>query len=431
MAQGLILLRKQNQSMDKKIEKKPWWHFRKIGAYLLGAGALIALYAVVYKDSGTSRLNVQQERLLVDTVQRRVFQEFIPVSGVVQPIKTVFLDAMEGGRVEELYVEDGSFVEKGQAILRLQNTDLQSSYLNQEANLVAQINQIRSTSVMMEQQSLNLREQALDVDYRLTQLGKTVNRNKVLISDNIISQVEFELAQDEFQHLKRRRKMLQLTMEKDSMFQEMQQRQMESSIDLMERNLDFAKQSLDNLLIKAPIGGQLSSLNKEIGELISRGENIAQIDLLTNFKIRARIDEYYISRIFTGQRGTFEFGGQKYELEIKKIYPAVNNGSFEVDLVFTQTPPQAIKRGQTLSIRLALSEESEALLLAKGSFYQSTGGNWVYVINSETGVARKQEIKIGKQSPSYYEILEGLRPGDIVITSGYDNYNDREELILH
>lgn len=417
--------------MDKKIEKKPWWHWKKIGIYLLGAAAVVTLYAVVYMDSGTSRLNVQQERLLIDTINNGIFQEFIPVSGVVQPIKTVFLDAMEGGRVEELYVEDGNLVQKGQIIMRLVNTDLQSSYLNQEANLVAQINQIRSTSVMMEQQSLNLREQALDVDYRITQLEKTVKRNKQLIQDNIISQVEFELAEDEYNHLKRRRQMLKLTIDKDSMFQEMQQRQMESSIDLMERNLDFAKQSLDNLLIKAPISGQISSLSKEIGELMTRGENIAQIDLLTNFKIRARIDEYYISRIFTGQKGTFQFNNQGYELEIKKIYPAVTNGSFEVDLVFTDTPPQTIKRGQTLSIRLALSDKSEAMLLARGSFYQSTGGNWVYIINPETGIARKQEIKIGKQNPNYYEVLEGLKIGDIVITSGYENYNEKEELILN
>ncbi len=417
--------------MDKKIEKKPWWHYKKIGCYLLAVAALVTLYAVVYRDSGTSRLNVQKERLSVDTVATGIFQEFIPVSGVVQPIKTVFLDAMEGGRVEELFVEDGSVVKKGQAILRLVNTDLQSSYLNQEASLVAQINQIRSTSVMMEQQSLNLREQALDVDYRITQLRKTVERNKSLIEDNIISQVEYELSEDEFNHLKRRRKMLQLTMEKDSMFQEMQQRQMESSIDLMERNLDFAKQSLDNLLIKAPISGQLSSLSKEIGELITRGENIAQIDLLTNYKIRARIDEYYISRIFTSQKGSFQFDGQSFEVEIKKIYPAVSNGGFEVDLVFTQTPPRSIKRGQTLPIRLALSDESEALLLARGSFYQSTGGNWVYIVDPETNTARKQEIKVGKQNPNYYEILEGLKPGDIVITTGYDNYNEKEELILN
>lgn len=416
--------------MDKKIEKTPWVRIRKIGLSVLGLAALVALYALAYRDSGTSRLNVATERLLIDTINQGVFQEFISISGVVQPIKTVFLDAMEGGRVEEIFVEDGQKVEKGQAILRLANTDLQASYLNQEATLVAQINQIRSTSVMMEQQSLAMKEQALEVDYRIEQLGKTVRRNKLLISDNIISQVEFEQSEDEYQHLLRRKKMLQLTLQKDSLFQQMQQNQMESSVDLMQRNLEFAKQSLDNLLIKAPISGQLSSLNKEIGELISRGENIAQIDLLSNYKIRARIDEYYISRIFTGQRGNFQFDGQAYELEIKKIYPAVNNGSFEVDLVFTQTAPKTIKRGQSLSIKLALSDQSQALLLARGSFYLSTGGHWVYLIDPERNIAQKQEVKIGKQNPNFYEILDGLKPGDRVITSSYDNYKDKEELVL-
>ncbi len=415
--------------MDRKIEKKKW-PVQRIALYSIALAAIAFFVQAIYKDTGTTRLNVETERLLIDTVNRGVFQEFIPVSGVVQPIKTVFLDAMEGGRVEELFVEDGAMVKKGQPILRLVNTDLQASYLNQEASLVSQINQIRSTSVMMEQQSLNLKEQSLDVDYRLDQLNKDLIRNTALFQDQVISKVEFERTEDEYEHLQRRRKMLNLTMQKDSLFGTMQNQQMDATVGLMKRNLEFAKQSLDNLLIKAPIEGQLSSLNKEIGELISRGENIAQIDLLTNFKVRARIDEFYISRIFLGQTGSFKFANDWYELIIKKIYPQVSNGAFEVDLVFTSTPPSTIKRGQTLSIKLSLSSEKEAMLLARGSFYQTSGGNWVYVINQETKTAHKKEIKIGKQNPNYYEILQGLNEGDVVITSSYENFNDKDELVL-
>lgn len=415
--------------MDRKIEKKKW-PVQRIALYSIALGAIAFFISAVYRDSGTSRLNVQTERLLIDTINKGAFQEFIPVSGVVQPIKTVFLDAMEGGRVEEIFVEDGAMLEKGQPILRLVNTDLQASYLNQEASLVAQINQIRSTSVMMEQQSLNLKEQSLDVDYRIDQLEKNLKRNSSLYNDKVISQVEFEQTQDEFEHLQRRRKMLDLTMEKDSVFAVMQNQQMDATVNLMKRNLEFAKQSLDNLLIKAPISGQVSSLNKEIGELITRGENIAQIDLLTNFKVRARIDEFYISRIFLGQTGSFKFANQYYDLIIKKIYPQVSNGAFEVDLVFTSTPPKTIKRGQTLSIKLSLSNEKEAMLLARGSFYQTSGGNWVYVIDPTTNTAHKKEIKIGKQNPNYYEVLQGLNEGDIVITSSYENFNDKDELVL-
>ena len=415
--------------MDKKIDKKglPW---QKILLYLVIGGGAIYFLSTIYKDAGTSRLNVETERLLIDTVSNGIFQEFIPVTGVVQPIKTVFIDAVEGGRVEEKFVEDGAFVEKGQRILQLSNPDLQLNYINQEANIVSQINQIRTLSIQMEQQSLNLREQALDVEFRLDLLSKQTARNSQLYGDNVIAQVDFEETQDEYEHLQRRQKMLGQTISKDSTFQVLQQQQMETSLNLMKKNLAFSQKSLDNLTVRAPIAGQLSGLEKELGELISEGENIAQIDDLRNFKIRARIDEFYISRIFMDQEGSFRFANKVYNLRIKKIYPQVTNGAFEVDMVFIGDVPEGIKRGQTVSIKLQLSAEQEALLLARGSFFSKTGGNWVYVIDPATGNAQKRNIKIGKQNPNYYEVLEGLLEGDIVITSSYDNFGDKDELVL-
>ena len=415
--------------MDKKIDKKglPW---QKILLYLVIGGGAIYFLSTIYKDAGTSRLNVETERLLIDTVSNGIFQEFIPVTGVVQPIKTVFIDAVEGGGVEEKFVEDGAFVEKGQRILQLSNPDLQLNYINQEANIVSQINQIRTLSIQMEQQSLNLREQALDVEFRLDLLSKQTARNSQLYGDNVIAQVDFEETQDEYEHLQRRQKMLGQTISKDSTFQVLQQQQMETSLNLMKKNLAFSQKSLDNLTVRAPIAGQLSGLEKELGELISEGENIAQIDDLRNFKIRARIDEFYISRIFMDQEGSFRFANKVYNLRIKKIYPQVTNGAFEVDMVFIGDVPEGIKRGQTVSIKLQLSAEQEALLLARGSFFSKTGGNWVYVIDPATGNAQKRNIKIGKQNPNYYEVLEGLLEGDIVITSSYDNFGDKDELVL-
>lgn len=415
--------------MDRKIEKKRF----QPGKILLYAGIIgiaVFLLSNIWKDAGTSRLNVERERLLIDTIQKGVFQEFIPISGVVQPIKTVFIGALEGGQVKEIFVEDGSMVEKGQPILRLSNLDLQVSYMNQEADIVAQINQIRSSSIMMEQQRLNLQEQALDADYRLVQAKRRLDRNQQLYKEEVISQVEFEENQDEYDYLQKRVKQLKKNLSKDSVFQHFQAEQMETTLDLMKRNLAVSKSSLENLTVKAPISGQLSSLDKEIGELIAKGEKIAQIDLLNNFKIRARIDEYYISRIFNGQTGTFQFDKATHELIIKKIYPDVTNGSFEVDLVFTGTPPTTIKRGQTVSIRLSLSSETQATLLERGSFYQTTGGNWVYVIDPATGNAYKKEVKVGRQNPSYYEVLQGLSPGELVITSSYERFNEKDELVL-
>jgi len=415
--------------MDRKIEKKRW-SWPKIGIGILILSGLAFLVSSIYKDAGVSRLNVNTERLLIDTIHQGAFQEFIPISGIIQPIKTVYIDAVEGGRIEEILVEDGSLVTKGQVILRLSNPDLQLSYLNQEAQIISQINSIRNLSVMLEQQSLNLKEQALDVEYRIDLLSKRVKRNASLYEDKVISQVEYEESEDEYEHLLRRRKLLNQTIQKDSLSQELQREQMATSLDLMKRNLEIAKQSLDNLNVKAPINGQLSGLDKELGELITVGENIAQIDDLNSYKVRAQIDEYYIARIAPGQEGSFNLSGQPYTLSIKKIYPQVQEGRFTVDMVFNDAFPKTIKRGQTISIKLALSTETEAMLLARGSFYQSTGGNWVYVIDKNNNTAYRRNIKLGLQNPGYYEVLEGLQLGEQVIISSYENYNDRDELVL-
>lgn len=415
--------------MDKKIEKKTWT-WQKIALYVAIVAGAGLLFSAIWKDAGTSKLNVETERLLVDTIHQGVFQEFIPVTGIVQPIKTVFIDAIEGGRVEEKFVEDGAMMKKGQAILRLSNPDLQLNYLNQEANTVAQINQIRNTSLLMEQQSLNLREQALDVEFQIDLFSKRSARNKELYEAKAGARVDYEETTDQLEHLYRRKKMLAQTISKDSLFHVLQQDQMNNSLDLMKRNLAIARQSLDNLVVKSPIDGQLSGLNTELGELINQGETIAQVDDLSNFKIRARIDEYYINRIFINQKGSFQFDGKSYTLSIRKIYPQVTNGSFEADLVFTDAVPSNIKRGQSVSIKLELSAEEKGLLLARGSFYQKTGGNWIYKIEAGSSTARKHNIKVGRQNPNYYEVLDGLMPGDIVIVSSYDNFGDKDELIL-
>lgn len=415
--------------MDKKIEKKRWG-IQKIGLYVLGVAAAVFLFTAIYRDAGTSRLNVEQERLLTDTINHGVFKEYITLFGVVEPIKTVYLDAIESGRVEEVMLENGAMVTAGQDIMRLSNLDLQLNVLNQEAQVVNQINDIRQTSILMDQQSLNLKELALDIQFRIDLFEKRTARNSLLFQDSIISQVDYEETQDEYEHLVRRAALLEKTIEKDSLFQIMQQNQMTTTLDLMKRNLDFAKNSLDNLTIRAPISGQISSLDSEIGQLINRGERIAQIDILDNFKIRAQIDEYYISRIFPNQKGSFVMDGKTFMLTVNKIYPEVTNGTFEVDMLFVGEQPGNIKRGQSISLKLSLSDETQATLLAKGGFYQTTGGNWVYVLDANGGVARKRDIRVGRQNPNYYEVLEGLNDGDIVIVSSYENFGDKDELVL-
>ncbi|MCB0584608.1 MAG: HlyD family efflux transporter periplasmic adaptor subunit [Phaeodactylibacter sp.] len=415
--------------MDRKIEKKKWT-VQRIGLYTIAVAVVGFLFSAIYREAGTSRLNVQSERLLTDTVETGVFKEFITLFGVVEPISTVYLDAIESGRVEEIYIENGAMVSEGQELMRLSNLELQLNVLNQEAQIITQINTIRNTSILMDQQSLSIKEQALDVEYRIDLLEKRNARNQSLYRDSVISQVDFEETQDEYEHLLRRRVLLRQTIEKDSLFQLMQQNQMENSLDLMHRNLAIAKNSLEHLTVRAPISGQLSGMDSEVGQLINRGDRIAQIDILHDYKIRARIDEYYISRIFPEQEGTFVMDGNTYTLRIRRIYPEVSNGTFEADLVFVGDRPSNIKRGQTISLKLSLSDETQAMLLEKGGFYQATGGNWVYVIDPNSGMARKRDIRVGRQNPNYYEVIEGLNEGDVVIVSSYDNFGDKEELVL-
>ena len=427
--ENLKLPMDSNHAMDRKIKKNFWTSKRLIG-YAVGVVIVGLSLAAIFRDAGTSRMNVASDRLMLDTINNGVFKEYITVFGAVEPIKSVFLDAVESGRVEEVYLESGTNVEKGQGIIKLSNRDLQLNVLNQEAQVIAQINNLRNLSVMMDQQTLNLKELALDIEFQIDLLDKRTKRNKALIEEKVIPQVEYEETRDEYEHLLRRRKLMKQTLQKDSLSQELQKDQMESSLSLMQRNLDFARQSLNSLKVEAPIDGQLSSLNLELGQMITRGERIAQIDVLDDFKIRANIDEFYINRISLGLEASLSFDGKSYDLVVRRIYPEVVNGSFEVDLLFKEKRPENIKRGQTLSIKLSLSAESQALLLAKGGHYQTTGGQWIYVLNPNNGTAYKREIAIGRQNPNYYEVREGLYEGDIVIISSYEHYGDKDELVL-
>lgn len=413
--------------MDRKIKKKFW----TTGRIATIAGIVIVAFLLIsaYLNSGKSRLNVQRDRLLLDTIHTAVFKEFITVFGTVEPLKTVYLDAVESGKVEEIFVEDGSMVEKEQPILRLSNLDLQLQAITSEANLINQISDIRYQTIIQEQQSINLRERALNIDLQIDLFGQRTERNRLLYEDSVISEVEYQEARDEYQNLLQRKKLMLVSIEKDSIVQDAQRQRMESTLDLMKRNLEFAQNSLDNLTIKAPIEGQISSLDSEVGELIGEGSRVAQIDVVDDFKILARIDEFYISRIFTQQDASFTMDGKTYQLKIKKIYPEVTNGAFEVDLIFVGDRPDNIRRGQSISLRISLSDETQARLLAKGGFFQTTGGNWVYIMG-EDGIARRRDIRLGRQNPNFYEVQEGLMDGDVVIISSYENYGEKDELII-
>jgi len=415
--------------MDRKIEKKKWT-IKKLATY--GMGILLLLF-VIYNfllGDSSSKLNVQKERLTISTVSQGPFQEFIPVTGNVVPIKTVYLDAVEGGRVEFKYIEEGTLVETGDKILKLDNTNLHLDIMYREAELFQQINNLRNTRLDMERTRLNLQTQLAQIDYDLRTKKRIYERNKELIQKNLISRFEYEQSLDEFNYLSRSKELTIETHKQDSVFRVSQIKQLEASIRRMQENLEIVKNKLENLVIKAPISGQLTSLNAEIGESKALGERLGQIDVLDSFKVRVDIDEHYIARIEIGKTGNFEFAGNTYNLEIRKIYPEVLNGRFGVDMYFTDEVPQGIRRGQTLHIRLALGDLSEAILLARGGFYQKTGGQWVYLLDESGEYAVKQPIRLGRQNPQHFEVIEGLRPGQMVITSSYETFGDNDKLVL-
>jgi HlyD family secretion protein len=410
--------------MDRKIEKKTT-PLKKV-LYSLGIGTLAVVVCLGLFSTTTKELNVQMERLLVDTVSQGTFQEFIPVDGTIQPMKTIYINSAEGGRVEERFVEDGAVLKKGDPILRLSNTDLQLDFMNKEAAFLDQMNNMRNTRLSLDQSLLQLSSQFLDVDHAYIEKKREYLRTKKLKESGSISIAEFEKSEDEFNYLTNKRKLIAQTIKKDSVVKLVQIKQMESNINLIQRNLEMVRQSLDNLIVKAPIDGQLTSLNAEVGESKQKGENLGQIDNLEGFKVRANVDEHYVSRVFIGQQSECTIDGIVYKLTTKKVYPKVTNGQFQVDMTFNSVVPPQLRQGQSLQLKLALGDRAQALLLQRGGFYQKTGGNWVYVINGKQ--AEKREVKLGRQNPDYYEILEGLQKGDRVIVSAYDVFGEADKL---
>lgn len=415
--------------MDRKIEKKRWTPKKIAGIGITSVIVGFVVYSILFGDH-SSKLNIQEDRITINTVRKGEFQEFIPVTGTVIPIKTIYLDAMEGGRVDKKFVEAGTFVKKGDKILQLGNTNLLMDIMYREAEMFQQSNNLRNTRLAMEQNRLALQAQLLELNYQIQQQKRTFRQQSELYKKNLISELEWEEARDRYDYLMRNRELTMLSHKQDSIFRETQIVQLEISLRRMEANLGIVKQNLENLTVKAPVTGQLTSLNAEIGESKTRGQRLGQIDVLDGFKIRVRVDEYYLARIDIGQRGEFTFAGKTHQMRIDKIYPEVLNGRFEVDMLFEGAEPEGIRRGQTVHIRLELGDLSEAILLAKGGFYQKTGGRWVYVIDPSGEFAVKRDIRIGRMNPEVFEILEGLQPGERVITSSYDSYGDIDKLII-
>ncbi len=413
--------------MDRKLEKKTWTP-RRI-AYIIGGALLVAgiIYQLGFADH-RSTMNVEQDRLSITTVKTGEFTDYILVSGQIEPAQTFYLDAVEGGMVAEVIRESGATVDRGDTILALTNSNLQLDVMQRETMLYEQINNLRQTRLLLDQNDLSQQGQLAEIDYQISLLEPQYKRFKELHEKQLVSDREFEEVKEQYEYNLKRRRLTYESYKNDSVARSIQLNQLRNSENRMQASLQGVGKILNNLIITAPIAGQLAMEQIEVGQAINPGQRYGQIDVLDEFKVRVPIDELYLPRIGRGLRGKFTLSGQEYELEISKIYPTITNGRFEVDMVFTGESPQGIRRGQSVRIRLELGQSEQSLLLATGGFFKDTGGNWVFVINPATGNAEKRNIRLGRKNPEYYEVLEGLVEGEKVIVSGYENFGDNEVL---
>ena len=418
--------------MDRKIEK-PRFTPKRIG---VGVAALLLAGLFGYlllADFGVRKLNVERDRLTISTVELGPFQEYIPVRGTVLPLNTVYLDALERGQVEQVFVEEGASVAEGDPLLRLANPDLELTVLQQEADLERSREALRNGRLTMEQELLRSRKSLMEIEYQLAINKRNFERYESLSAEDltaILSRQEYEKLRDEYQYSVRRMALTRETQTQDSLLSASKVVQLVSAVERMERNLEIVRGRLDNLTVRAPVAGQLTMLKAEIGESKGTGVRLGQIDMIDGFKVRAAIDEHYIGRVGRGQRGQFDNDDESYSLVIRRVYPEVREGRFQVDLVFEGEAPEGIRRGQTLHIRLELGDLDEAVQVARGGFYQATGGHWAYVLDAAGDRATRRSIALGRQNPRVYEVLEGLEPGEQVITSSYETFGEDMDVLV-
>jgi HlyD family secretion protein len=418
------------EGVDRRLQKQ-WLTKRRV---LLGVGvaAFIALIAWgLSTTAGGRRYNVERDKLTVAEVVVGPFQENIAVSGNVLPRTTVYLDLPNGGRVQEVFALEGQQVEEGDPLLYLENNDLQLRLLSADAQRIEQRNRLEDMRFRMDQNALDLRQQLAQMNYNIQRLQRQHDRSLELFESGALSQAEYEVVRDELDYWVNNKDLTLQGYRQDSLRQVTQLQQMGTSVDRMQTNYDVLQRILENLTFRAPVTGQLTAFQAEVGEILGSGVRIGQIDVLDGFKVRAAVDEFYIARVQHGQGATTTVAGEDFLLRVTRVYPEVREGRFEVDLEFVDEQPPGIRRGQTIRSLLALSEPGEAVLVPRGGFFQSTGGQWAYVLTPDESEALRRPIRIGRQNTQHYEVLEGLEPGDRVITSSYDTFgDDTDRLVL-
>lgn len=418
----------QALGMDRKIERS------NHGRWLKFAGLLVVLCAVaymLYSAWGQGRaLSVKGERQRLATVSSGMFEDYIPLRASVVPLTTVYLDVVQGGRVEQVLAEDGALLSSAQPLVRLSNSDLQLSVMDTESRVMEQLNAMRDQELRLEQNRLGHKRALVDINYNIVRLQRDLARQKELLAKRHISQADYDAFEDELNYYQEKKAVTEESQASDEKMMRSQLKFIADKNDAMEGNLAFARESLNALNVAAPVAGRLSGFNLQIGQSISRGERIGQIDSPNQFKLKAEIDEYYLGRVNLEQKVHLRHEAGDYQLTVSKIYPDVNNGRFEVDLLFEGQAPSGIRRGQSLQARLTLGDAQQALMIPTGSFFQDTGGRWIFVINAEGTEASRREVSLGRRNKQFIEVVSGLEEGERVVVSSYSAFGDIDRLKL-
>ena len=418
--------------MDRKIEKKKGIRLaftKKALPYWGGALLLVFILWLVLRDD-SKKLRIDADNISIGVVTSGQFNDYIRISGQVAPMTTIQISPLEGGVVQQIVTEEGSRVKAGDVILILSNENLDMQILNSEADLAEKENILRNTMIQMEQQKLSVEQEKLQLQMDVRRNKRTYEAQKALYDDGLIAREDFVKAEEDYQLSANRLALVNNRAKQDSLYRSVEIRQMQESLENMRVNMMMIRKRKDNLTIKAPIDGELGLLDVVLGQSVGAGTKIGQINNLDSYKIEAQIDEHYIDRVSAGLEATFERQSERYEAQIRKVYPEVRDGKFKADFKFMEQQPDNIRSGQTYYLNLQLGQPVEAVLVPRGAFYQKTGGKWIYVVSPDGSKATRRDIKIGRQNPQYYEVVEGLEPGEKVITSSYDNFGDSEVLVF-
>ena len=419
-------------SMDRKIEKKKGIaraFTKKALPFWGGALLLIFILWLIFRDD-SKKLRIDADNISIGTAIEGEFNDYIRISGQVAPMTTIQISPLEGGVVQEIVTEEGSKVKKGDVIIILSNENLDMQILNSEADLAEKENILRNTMIQMEQQKLSVEQEKLQLQMEVRRNKRTYEAQKDLYESGLIAKEDFLKAEEDYELSSSRLKLVENRAKQDSLYRSVEITQMRESLENMRQNMMMIRRRKDNLTIKAPIDGELGLLDVVLGQSVGAGTKIGQINNLDSYKIEAQIDEHYIDRVTPGLEATFERQSERYQAQIRKVYPEVRDGKFKADFKFMEQQPENIRSGQTYYLNLQLGQPVQAILIPRGAFYQKTGGKWIYVISPDGTKATRRDIRIGRQNPQYYEVIEGLEPGEKVITSSYDNFGDSDVLIF-